>query len=91
MNYNFLVTVKTYKKESVNPLFMRMNVIHSKILQSVFDGLILGDSIRTFVGLREMYYEPYFISSNISLPQYVTYKDTLLYLLANGAPGDTNT
>lgn len=86
LNYNFLVTVKTYKKESVNPLFMRMNVIHSKILQSVFDGLILGDSIRTFVGLREMYYEPYFISSNISLPQYATYKDTLLYLLANGAP-----
>jgi hypothetical protein len=66
---------------------MNINVTKANILQSVFDGLLLGDSIKTFAGLKEMLHDPYFITSRIQLPQYASYKDTLLYTLANGAPG----
>jgi hypothetical protein len=86
LNNDFLLTLKTYKKGSVHNLYMGINVTKSNILQLVFDGLLLGDSIKTLAGLREMLHDPYYISSRIQLPQYAPYKDTLLYRLANGAP-----
>jgi hypothetical protein len=86
LNYDFLRTLNTYKKTSVRNLYMRINISKTQILQSVFDGLLLGDSIKTFAGLREMLYDPYYISSRIELPQYASFKDSLLYRLANGAP-----
>jgi hypothetical protein len=87
LNYDFLITLNTYKKTSIRNLYMRINVSKTQILQSVFDGLLLGDSIKIFAGLREMLYDPYYISSRIELPQYASFKDSLLYRLANGAPG----
>jgi hypothetical protein len=86
LNSDFLLTLKTYKKGSIHKLYMGINVTKSNILQLVFDGLLLGDSIKTFAGLREMLHDPYYISSRIQLPQYASYKDTLIYTLANGAP-----
>ena len=86
LNYDFLLTLKTYKKASIHNLYMGINITKSNILQLVFDGLLLGDSIKTFAGLREMQHDPYYISSRIQLPQYASYKDTLIYTLANGAP-----
>jgi hypothetical protein len=87
LNNNFLSTLKNYKKGvSINDLYMRMNLSQAKILQSVFQGFSLGDTIKNISGLREMYVEPYFISSRIELAQYKPYEDTLLYLLANVAP-----
>jgi hypothetical protein len=55
-------------------------------MRSVFEDFPIGDTIRDIVGLREMFFEPYFISSRIKLPQYAVYKDTLLYEMANVAP-----
>jgi hypothetical protein len=86
INQDFLSTLKTYNKASIVNLYRNINVTKSNILQYAFDGLLLGDSIKTINGLREMLYDPYYISSRIQLPQYVAYKDTLLYTLANGAP-----
>lgn len=87
LNSNFLVTLKIYKKGmSINDLYMRMSFSEAKILQTVFEGLSIGDTIKNINGLREMYVEPYFISSRIELANYLPYKDTLLYLLANVAP-----
>ena len=87
LNNNFLLTLKRYKSgSSVYDLYMHMNLSLSKILGSVFEGYSLGDSIKKINGLREMYVEPYFISSRIELAQYQPYSDTLLYLLANVAP-----
>ncbi len=86
LNYDFLLTLKTYKKSSLLNLIMGINVTKTNVLQAVFEGSLLGDSIKILSGLKEMFYEPYFISSRIQLPQYSVYKDTLIYLLANGAP-----
>ena len=86
VNQDFLLTLKTYNKASIVKLYESINVTKSNMFQYVFDGLLLGDSIKTFNGLREMLHDPYFISSRIQLPQYAAYKDTLLYALANGAP-----
>lgn len=86
INRDFLLTVKTYNSASIVNLYRNINVTKSNILQYVFDGLLLGDSIKTINGLREMLHDPYYISSGIMLPQYEAYKDSLLYALANGAP-----
>ena len=86
LNNDFLLTLRAYNRESINNLYKGINVTKSNILQYAFDGLLLGDSIKTFIGLREMLHDPYYISSRIQLPQYAPYKDTLLYALANGAP-----
>lgn len=86
INSDFLLTVKTYNRSSIVNLYRNINVTKSNILQYAFDGLLLGDSIKTINGLREMLHDPYFISSGIKLPQYAAYKDTLLYAMANGAP-----
>ena len=86
LNNNFLTTLKTYKKGSITNLYMGINYVQSKIMASVFEGLFVADTIKDIVSLREMYYEPYFISSRIELPQYEPYRDTLLYALANVAP-----
>ena len=86
LNNDFLLTLRAYNRESINNLYKGINVTKSNILQYAFDGLLLGDSIKTFIGLREMLHDPYYISSRIQLPQYAPYKDTLLYTLANGAP-----
>jgi hypothetical protein len=86
LNQDFLLTVKTYNNGSVVNLYRNINVTKSKMLQNVFEGLLLGDSIKTINDLREMLYDPYFISSMIQLPQYKAYQDSLLYALANGAP-----
>lgn len=87
LNDNFLETLKNYKKRMpVRDLYMRMSFSQAKILQTVFEGLSMGDSIKNINSLREMYVEPYFISSRIELANYLPYKDTLLYLLANVAP-----
>lgn len=86
LNYNFLLTLKMYKKNSVTNLYMGINYVQSNILAIVFEGLFVADTIKNIVGLREMFYEPYFISSRIEMPQYAPYKDTLLYALANVAP-----
>ncbi len=86
VNQDFLLTLRTYNKTSIVNLYRNINVTKSNILQYTFDGLLLGDSIKTINGLREMFHDPYYISSSIKLPQYAAYKDTLLYALANGAP-----
>ena len=86
LNQDFVMIVKQYKKEPVNGIFTRINVTKCKLLESVFDGMLLGDSLKTFNGLREMIHDPYLISSRVELPQYQPYLDTLLLTLANGAP-----
>lgn len=86
LNHIFLSTLKEYKKGSVRKLYMGINYRQSNIMRSVFEDFSIGDTIRDIVGLREMFYEPYFISSRIKLPQYAAWQDTLLYELANVAP-----
>lgn len=87
LNNNFLLTLKRYKSGvSINDLYIHMNLSLSLILASVFEGYSIGDSIKSINGLREMYVEPYFISSRIELAPYEPNRDTLLYLLANVAP-----
>lgn len=86
LNSSFLQTVKGYKKVSVRDLYMGLDIAKSQVLQAVFHGLLLGDSIQTFTGLREMLLDPYLISSRIRSGQYAAYTDTLLYHMANGAP-----
>jgi hypothetical protein len=86
LNSDFLLTLKTYKRTSIRNVYMGLNISKTHILQAVFDGLLLGDSIKTFMGLRDMLFDPYYISSRIHLAEYAAYTDTLLYLMANGAP-----
>lgn len=86
LNQDFISTLKTYDKTSIVNLYRNINITKSSMLQYVFEGLPLGDSIKTINGLRDMFRDPYYISSNIKLSQYAAYRDTLLYALANGAP-----
>lgn len=86
LNHNFLSILKTYKKKPLIHVCMNMHATQNNILQSVFSGLLVGDSIKTYAGLQEMLYNPYLISSRIELPEYKAFRDTLFYTLANGAP-----
>lgn len=86
VNNYFLLTIQAYQKQPINKLYREIGITQTAILQAAFDGLLLGDSIKTFVGLREMLNFPYFISARIGLPRYSRYKDTLLYYFANTAP-----
>jgi hypothetical protein len=86
VNNFFLLTIKNYKKQSILKLFREISISQSVILESAFDGTPLGDSITTFVGIREMISNPYFISTRLHQPRYATYRDTLLFYFANTAP-----
>lgn len=86
LNHSFLLTIKAHQGGGLNELFLKMNFAESKILDEVFSGLPLSVDIKNTIGLREMLYEPYFISSRIKLPQYKSYQGMLLNVLANGAP-----
>lgn len=86
INHNFLMAVKAYPKGDLADLIMNINFAESEMLAEVFNGMEMSVSIRNAMGLKEMLYEPYFISSRIKLPQYKAYQDTLLIALANGAP-----
>ena len=86
VNNYFLLTIQAYQKQPINKLYREIGITQTAILQSAFDGLLLGDSIKTFVGLRQMLNFPYYIPARIGLPCYSKYKDTLLYYLANLAP-----
>lgn len=86
VNNYFLLTIQDYNKQPLNKLYRQIGIVQTAILQSAFDGLLLGDSIRTFVDLREMLNYPFYIPNRIHLPKYSPYKDTLLYYLANNDP-----
>jgi len=86
LNSDFLLTLSIYKKVSIETVYLGLNISKTHILQAVFDGLPLGDSIKIFMGLRDMFHDPFYISSRIHLPEYAAYADTLLYLMSNGAP-----
>jgi len=86
VNNYFLLTIQAYNKQPLNKLYRQIGIIQTTILQSAFNGLALGDSIRTFVEVREMLNFPYYIANRIHQPKFSRYKDTLLYYLANGEP-----
>lgn len=86
VNHYFLQTIKKYKQQPINILYREIGITRSAILESAFDGIPLGDSISTFVGLREMLNTPYYISTRIHQSRYARFKDTLLYFLANAEP-----
>lgn len=86
LNRNFLQTLAVASKGSVTGVYKSIPVTQTDILQLVFNDLSIGDSIENYARLREMIHDPFLISSRIQLPQYQVYRDTLLYLLANGAP-----
>jgi hypothetical protein len=88
LNNFFLQTIQLYPKQPINKLFRQIGITQTSILQSAFDGLALGDSITTFVNLRDMLNFPYLIANRIQETRYAKYKDTLLYFLANGAPDE---
>ena len=71
-------------------LYRDVGITQSAILEFAFDGLKLGDSIRTFVGIREMLNNPYYISTRLQQDRYVPWQDTLLYYLANSEPAVLN-
>src|SRR6185503_3085456 len=52
VNNYFLLTLQAYKKQPINELYREIGITQATILQSAFDGLLLGDSIKTLVGLR---------------------------------------
>ncbi len=85
-NYNFLTTIKLYKKGSVVNLYNNINYVQSNMMALVFEGLFVADTIKEIAGLRKMFFEPYYISSQIEMPQYAPYLDTLVYAMANFAP-----
>jgi hypothetical protein len=86
LNSNFLTTLKLYKKGTIVNLYNNINYVQSNIMALVFEGLFVADTIKDVAGLRKMLFEPYYISSQIELPQYAPYLDTLIYALANNAP-----
>jgi len=86
VNNNFLLTVRNYKKQPVRILYREISISQSSILEEAFEGIALGDSITTFVGIREMLNTPEYISSRLYQARYLPYKDTLLHFLANSAP-----
>ena len=86
VNTYFLETLSSYKKRPLTDLYRQIGITQSAILKSAFDGLVLGDSIGLFVGIREMLNNPFYISIRLFDPKYLPFRDTLLYFLANGAP-----
>jgi hypothetical protein len=88
LNNFFLETIKLYPGQPINKLFRQIGITQIAMLQSVFEGLALGDSITTFANLREMLNFPYLIANRIHENRYAKYRDTLLYVLANGAPDE---
>ena len=88
LNNFFLQTIQLYPGQPINRLFRQIGITQTGILQAVFDGLALGDSISTFANLREMLNFPYLIANRLYETRYDKYRDTLLYFLANGAPDE---
>jgi hypothetical protein len=86
VNDYFLQTLAKYKKQPLFNLYREIGITQSTILESAFDGTKLGDSIHVIVSIREMLNNPYFISTRLADPRYHSYRDTLLYYLANTAP-----
>ncbi len=86
VNAFFLQTLAAYKKRPLADLYRQIGISQSAILESAFDGLVLGDSISLIVGIREMLNNPYYISTRLADPKYIPFRDTLMYFLANGAP-----
>lgn len=86
VNKYFLNLLNRQSGQSIPAICNGINIEHASILQYVFKGLSLGDSIRDYVGFQEMLNDPYLISSRMHYPQYSHITDTLLYGLANGAP-----
>lgn len=86
VNAYFLQTLANYRKQPLGTMYRQIGITQSAILESAFDGLVLGDSIGIIVGVREMLNNPYFISRRFADPRYQPLQDTLLYYLANGAP-----
>ncbi len=86
VNNFFLLTLGAYNKQPLNTLYRQVGIIQTAILQSAFNGLPLGDSIKMFGDLREMLNFPYLIANRIHQPVFSPYRDTLLYFLANGDP-----
>ena len=86
VNTFFMQTLATYKKRPLAGLYRQIGITQIAILESTFDGLVLGDSIGLVVGIREMLSNPFLISTRLADPKYLPFRDTLLYFLANGAP-----
>lgn len=86
VNNYFLQTLKTYKKQSIIPLYRQISLTQSSILDYTFDGTSISDSIGNVVGIREMLNAPYLISTRLYQPRYAPFRDTLLYFLANEQP-----
>jgi hypothetical protein len=86
VNNYFLQTLREYKTRPVNELYREIGISQSAILEYAFDGTSIGDSIHLMVSIREMLNNPYFISTRLQEQQYLPYRDTMLYYLANNAP-----
>lgn len=86
LNSFFLEVLKTRQNGSIKPLFRQVGLNRTRILANAFNGLPLGDSIKTFSGLREMVAQPHLIPKRIEEPQYKPYLDTILYYFANEEP-----
>ena len=86
VNTFFMQTLATYKKRPLADLYRQIGIKQIAILESTFDGSVLGDSIGLIVGIREMLSNPFLISTRLADPKYLPFRDTLLYFLANGAP-----
>ena len=86
VNAYFLETMKANKVSPVLPVYRMIGLTQSLILDAAFDGTLIGDSIHSIVGIREMLAAPYYISTRISRPEYKPFRDTLLYFLANEQP-----
>ncbi len=86
LNSFFLEVLKTNGHGSIRPLFKEVGINRTRILANAFNGLPLGDSIKTFSELREMVTQPYLIPKRIQDPKYKPFLDTLLYFFANEEP-----
>ena len=86
LNANFLEVVEAYKKTPLVVPFRLLGINRTRILAAAFKGTPAGDTIRSYVELREMMYSPVLIPGRISKSQFASYRDTMLHYLASMEP-----
>jgi hypothetical protein len=86
LNANFMQVLRNYKLVPLKEQFKGVGIVRTRILAAAFKGTPAGDTIRTFVDLREMTYSPILIPGRLNKKEYEPYRDTMVSYLANHEP-----
>lgn len=86
LNHSFLEFLASYKREPMANLFRYIGINRTRIFATTFRGTPAGDTLQSYVDIRECMYSPVLIPGRIGKPQFASFRDTMLHYLANTEP-----